>query len=185
MQLALKEHAQEAMVFIAGRAINEILNATPAETPGRMQAAWIDAFRKLGDFGAAKEHAKALSHIEGLHKREAADENDKSWTHGRAAVGGGKKHITATLTNTLDFASTVEHGGVIEVGVDGNVGPKLSKTFPGQLNSPRKSDGHGFLRWIDENGSVHVETRRNMTGSNSIRKAIPKARKAAKRFGFK
>ena len=174
---------RESAAKVSAKSIDVILENTPKEIPGRMQAAWLNALQKLDIFqvGADQYAAPVIS----KHLSEAAQEFDNSWKYGFSDTFDQPLRIIVKLLNVLEFASTVEYGGPIEVGVFGNVGPKEEKAFPGQLDSPRKSSGRGMLRWIDESGTEHMQSQdREMTGSNSIAKSIPAIRAYAKTLGF-
>ena len=186
---ALKEHVIDTLALLASVGVKTILDNTPKEEPGRMQAAWLAALDKLNDMPT--KNTSLFGAVEALHKSNAAEEGDKSWQHGEGEFnqmsfdGKTRLKMSATLRNTLPFASIVESGGTINVDAGGNRGPTLAKIFPGQLDSPRSAVGIGFLKWIDESGGIHIERTRSMTGANAIPKAITQIKKVAKKHGFK
>lgn len=169
-------------VMAAG--LDKVLRETPIEVPGRMHAAWIAAAQDLISKLPSPKGRAPLERVIAKHQSDAAEKFDLSWQHGHAEVNMTGGTINVKLINTLSFASIMEHGGVLTVGVDGATGTKMSKTFPGQLGGQRSVVGSGMLRWVDKAGNERMSKTRNMPGTHSIIKARAPMIRKAKVLGF-
>lgn len=131
---------------IAGDAAALIMEGVSRYTPiedGHAHEAWA---------AAAKEANVAFPVVPGMSGDERAI------AAGRGSQSHTEDESRHTMTNSLGFVLTIEHGGEITANVGGNKGPKLSKHKrppAGPLYGPRHTKGRGMIAW-NENGKVRT-----------------------------
>lgn len=180
-ELRIETAARVSAFFMDG-----ILEATPMEVPGRMQATWIAATGEVVEaFALMDVKARSLDFAASSRLNEAAPKSDGAWDAEYSAgsgVSNSSSQTTVSFWNRLPFASEMEYGGTLEPITPG--GRKKNKSFPGPLLGERTGDGIGMLVWVDSSGAEHKSRTRSLPGTNSIQKGVARVKKNRKKLGI-
>lgn len=181
--------AEERLVALARASaimMDEILDSTPTEVPGRMQATWIGGIEKVVDlFDINGVNARSLDAVGAANLSKAAPRDDGAWDadfFGESDIFGTSTSDTVVFQNALPFADDMEFGGTLEKIGSGET--KAGKSFPGNFLAPRESGGIGTLVWVDESGVERRAQTRPLPGTNSIEKGFAAVKRNKKRLGL-
>jgi len=181
--------AEERLVALARASaimMDEILDSTPKEVPGRMQATWIGGIEKVVElFDINGINARSLDFVGASNLSNAAPRDDGAWDadfFGESDITGTLTSSTVTFQNALPFADEMEFGGTLTPIAPG--GRKRQRVFPGALLSERGSSGTGMLRWVDSSGVERMALSRQLPGTNSIEKGFAAVKRNKKRLGL-